>query len=90
METIDRTNLRALTADEQKKYGLSCGIEVIDPIQTGGIPWNSNISPGFTICTVNGQPVTDLFVLTQQLRGPSGVWVSGIYPDGTHDAYFIH
>ena len=90
METIDRTNLRALTTDEQKKYGLSSGVKVTGPVQTGGIRWNNNISPGFIICTVNGQPVSDLFVLEQQLRSPSGAWVSGMYPDGTHDTYFIN
>jgi hypothetical protein len=89
METIDRTNLQALTPNEQRKYGLPSGVKVTGPIQAEGIRWNNNISPGFIICSVDGQPVVDLYTLKHQLRGSSGAWVSGMYPDGTHDTYFI-
>ncbi len=53
LETIDRTNLRELSADEQKKHGLSSGIQVTGPVYTGGLCWNNNISPGFIIYYLN-------------------------------------
>ncbi|MGB3777730.1 MAG: hypothetical protein WA960_05185 [Tunicatimonas sp.] len=89
METTDSTNLRELTTDEQRKYGLSSGIKVTGPVHTGEIRWNNNISPGFIIITVNGQTVNGIFTLKQQLANPQGAWISGVYPDGTHDTYFI-
>ena len=89
METVHRTNLRELSSDERRKHGLSSGIKVTGPLQAEGIRWNNNISPGFIICSVNGQPVADLYTLKHQLRGSSGARISGVYLNGTHDTYFI-
>ncbi len=89
METISRANLRELQPDEKRRYGLSAGVKVIGPQLAGDLRWNQNICSGFIISTVNGKAVTGLSNFKRLLKTGQGLFVGGMYPDGTHDTYYI-
>lgn len=80
-------NLRVLTADEKKEFGVEVGFMVVGPV-TGYLREETNICEDFIITAINGEPVTNLNELEKMIEGDEGVMLEGFYPDGTPDHYF--
>jgi hypothetical protein len=81
------TNIRELSEDEKKILGVKFGLKIIGP--TTGILKDTNLCEGFVITTINDRKVHSLNQLEELLMSGQGALIKGIYPDGTHDHYFI-
>jgi len=89
MDLIHSTCLRELSTDEKAKLGISSGIQYLFDGQQGEIRWNYNIGNGFIITVADYNPVRNLQEFLALIKTPRSFCVSGIYPDGTHQQYYI-
>ena len=79
-------NLRPLTAEEKKKYGLSSGLLVTD-INKGLLSQQTNMRKGFVIVSVNDQAVTSSEDIQKALASGKSAQIGGLYP-GTRGMYY--
>ena len=81
--------LRELTLKEKTRLGISTGIKVSGYVNPRLWRWNENIIEGFIILAVNGICVRSLQEFHQLLISEEELNIEGIWPDGTHDHYYI-
>lgn len=89
MDTIDQSCFRELSPAEKARLGISSGIQFVYCSFAGGLRWNYNIGKGFVITVADHQPVRKLRDLLKLLHSQKSFSISGVYPDGTHQQYFI-
>lgn len=72
--------VRALSAEEKKKFGVANGVVVTDPGQ-GVLASSTSMKKNFVITSVNDQAVSNLKDLTQQIAASGGsAQIAGFYP----------
>ena len=89
MDMIHHKCLLELNPNESAKFGVSSGIQYKFNKYEGELRWNYNIGNGFIITVANCHPVRTLQEFVTLLQTHKSFCVSGIYPDGTHQHYFI-
>lgn len=78
-------SLRALTQDEQKKYGTA-GVIVTDP-GSGMLGSQTNIRKNFIITSINDNTVNDLGDVQRIMNGSKSAQIAGFYP-GNNGMYY--
>jgi len=80
-------NLRELTVQEKKEYGVDIGLKVVGRV-TGYLREETNMCEDFIITAINGKPVASLEEFEDMIEAEEGVMLEGFYPDGTPDHYY--
>lgn len=79
--------VKELTAEDKKKYGVRQGIKVIELFK-GPVTRQTNMKEGFIITNVDGEPIDSIDDFTEMLaRKQGGILMEGRYP-GSRGTYY--
>jgi S1-C subfamily serine protease len=79
-------NLRALTAEEKRRFNISSGVLVTD-ISNGLIAQQTNMRKGFVITTVNDRAVSSSEDVQLAISQSKAAQLGGFYP-GNNGRYY--
>lgn len=83
-----RSKLGELTPADKRRLGIEGGVKVKANL-SGKFAQRTHMCTGFVIYAINDTPINTLQDFEKAISDQNGVMLSGVYPDGCRDRYYL-